>query len=63
MCEGVPVGAGGGSKEQEVPSSQQSCSVLGGGDWGEEAYGDSLHQAKFEDKEFLISNKAEHLRV
>lgn len=26
-------------------------------------YGDSLHWAKFEDKELLISNKAEYLSV
>jgi hypothetical protein len=31
---GVPVGAGGGSGGQEVPSSLQSCSILGGGDRG-----------------------------
>lgn len=59
------MGVGGGSKEQEVPSSQQPYSVLGGGGrlGLRRPYGDSLHWAKFEDKELLISNKAEYLSV
>lgn len=40
-----------------------SDSVLGGATGAEEPYGDSLHWAKFEDKELLISNKAEYLSV
>lgn len=56
--------------EWEVAAGDRRCQVLYSlvlsweGEMGlRRPYGDSLHWAKFEDKELLISNKAEYLSV